>query len=114
MGQPAARKNDDVGHIKGDGPIVEGSENVLIGKLPAARKGDKVKHSKGIEAVIEGESSVLINQRPAARIADKVGCGGVIVGGCGSVLIGRDKDEICLQQAADQGAMLVTPPEAVE
>lgn len=109
MGQPAARKTDDVGHKKASGPILEGSQNVLIGSLPAARKGDQVRHDQGSEAIAEGESSVLINGQPAARMGDKVSCNGIIVGGELSVRIGKDKDERCLLQAAEEGAMNVEP-----
>lgn len=109
MGQPAARKSDDVAHKRASGPILEGSANIMIGNRPAARLGDKVQHDQGTEGIIEGESSVLINGKPAARLGDKVGCSGIIVGGCVTVNIGRDKDETCLIDAAGQGAMVVEP-----
>jgi uncharacterized Zn-binding protein involved in type VI secretion len=108
MGQPAARKTDAVAHIKAKaGPIVAGSSNIFFNALPAARKGDKVQHDKGIEAVSEGEPSVLLNGMQAARLGDKVACGGVIAVGSGSIFIGRAKDEACLLDAAEDGAMLV-------
>ncbi len=109
MGQPAARQTDDVAHKKAAGPIVEGSTDVLIGKLPAARKGDKVQHNQSVETIVEGESSVLFNGKPAARLGDKVSCSGIVVGCCATVHIGRDKDEACLIAAAEQGAMVVVP-----
>lgn len=109
MGQPAARQTDDVAHKKAAGPILEGSANVMIGKLSAARVGDKVQHNTGTEAIAEGESSVLINGKSAARMGDKISCHGIIVGGSMTVHIGRDKDELCLIDAAEQGAMVVEP-----
>jgi uncharacterized Zn-binding protein involved in type VI secretion len=110
MGQPAARKTDGVAHILAEaGPIMEGSSNVIIGHLAAARLGDKVQHKSAMETITEGEPSVKINGKPAARMGDKVACNGIIVGGCGSVHIGRDKDEACLIAAADSGAMIVEP-----
>ncbi|GAC1569404.1 MAG: hypothetical protein NVS3B3_23790 [Aquirhabdus sp.] len=107
MGQPAARQSDDVAHKKAAGPILEGSTNVLIGKMSAARLGDKVKHDNSTEAITEGESTVLINGKHAARLGDKVSCSGIVIGGCMTVHIGRDKDEACLLGAAEQGAMVV-------
>lgn len=103
MGQPAARATDS--HPEGE--ILEGSTDVLIGGLPAARQGDKVSHGKGTEAIAEGEATVLINGRPAARQGDTVQCGGVIVGGCASVLIGRGHGQ-CLAEAARSGASFVS------
>ena len=111
MGQPAARQSDEVAHKKGAGPVLEGSSNVLIGAMGAARLGDKVMHNSASEAIIEGEATVLINNKPAARLGDKVGCSGLIVGGCMTVHIGRDKDEACLIEAAESGAMVVEPVE---
>ena len=81
----------------------------MIGNQPAARLGDKVQHDKGTESIDEGESTVLLNGKPAARLGDKVSCNGIIVGGCMSVHIGRDKDEACLAAAAKEGAMVVQP-----
>lgn len=109
MGQPAARETDDVAHKKAAGPIIKGMPTVLIGALPAARLGDPVQHNSGAETIVEGEPSVLIGGKPAARMADKVACGGIIVGGCTTVHIGRDKDEACLLEAAEMGAMVVEP-----
>lgn len=109
MGQPAARETDGVSHKGGAGPVIKGLPTVLIGGLPAARLGDPVQHSSGTETIAEGEASVLIGGKPAARMADKVACSGIIVGGCATVHIGRDKDEACLLEAADMGAMLVEP-----
>lgn len=109
MGQPAARQTDDIAHKKATGPILNGSPNVMIGNLAAARLGDKVQHNTATEAITEGEPSVLINSKPAARMGDKVSCHGIIVGGSMTVHIGRDKDELCLLDAAEQGAMIVEP-----
>lgn len=110
MGQPAARKTDSVSHVEAPPSVVlEGSSNVNIGNLPAARKGDKVQHKAATETIAQGEPSVRINGKPAARMADKVACNGLIVSGCMSVHIGNDKDEACLIEAAEQGAMVVQP-----
>jgi uncharacterized Zn-binding protein involved in type VI secretion len=92
MGQPAARITDGVAHKHASGGIIEGSPDVLIGGLPAARLGDRVKHGRGEEVITEGAYTVLINGRPAARMGDGVSCGGVIIGGCGTVLIGSYAD----------------------
>lgn len=110
MGKPAARITDAVAHIKAiAGPIVQGSANVRIGGLLASRKGDKVIHGKGFELIAEGEPTVRINGKPSARMGDKVSCKGKIVGGALNVRIGVDEEEACILEAADEGAMLVTP-----
>jgi uncharacterized Zn-binding protein involved in type VI secretion len=109
MPKPAARITDAVGHIKASaGPILEGSSNVRIGRLFAAREGDKVQHGKGVEVIVKGEPTVRINGKPAARMGDKVSCKGLVVKGCMSVRIGKDDEEDCLVDAAEQGAMIVT------
>jgi type VI secretion system secreted protein VgrG len=92
MGRPAARVTDGVKHLDADGNIINdgsnGSLNVFIGGLRAARIGDKVKHGDDTCVITKGSSSVFINGRPAARMGDAVSCGGVIIGGYGSVRIG--------------------------
>ncbi len=109
MAQPAARMHDDVAHQRGAGLILEGAPTVRIGGQPAARMGDRVRHNKGIEPITEGEPSVRLAGRPAARVGDEVACHGVIAQGCPTVRIGRDKDEACMQAAADEGAAFVVP-----
>ncbi|NHZ66846.1 PAAR domain-containing protein [Massilia genomosp. 1] len=109
MGKPSARQTDDVAHPRGSGAILEGSANVLIGSLPASRIGDKVQHNGARDTIVEGEKTVLINGQPAACMSDRVSCHGIISGGCMTVLFGKDKDETCLIEAADAGAMTVQP-----
>jgi uncharacterized Zn-binding protein involved in type VI secretion len=70
------------------GTILEGSPDVFIGGMPAARVGDKVMCNGTLDTIAEGEASVLINGRPAARMGDGTAHGGIIVGGCSSVIIG--------------------------
>ena len=86
---PAARKGDNVAHIKGGGAILDGSPNVRVNGLPAARQGDPVQHNNRTETITQGSSSVLINGKPAARLTDKVGCGGSIAAGSANVFIGN-------------------------
>jgi len=107
MGQPAARVTDPIAHKGAAGAVLEGESSVLIGGLPAARLGDAVAHGAGREIIVEGESSVLIAGRPAARVADKVACSGLIIGGCGSVLIGLNALGECVKEAGDSGAAMV-------
>lgn len=109
MGQPAARKTDNVAHRKAAGLVLMGSANVLIGGLPASRQGDLVQHGKGTEPITEGEATVLINGRPAARLGDHVACTGVIATGCGTVLIGEIAEGVCLAEAAQSNTALVKP-----
>ena len=91
MGKPAARLTDlhtcplptHVG-----GPIIRGSTNVLIGGLPAATIGDQCTCIGPPDVIIWGSMSVFINGKPAARMGDNTVHGGIIVGGCPTVLIG--------------------------
>jgi len=94
-GPPAARLTDMhtcpmvtgiVPHV--GGPIINGSPNVLIGKLPAARVTDPLTCVGPPDTIVKGSASVLINNLPAARIGDQTAHGGVIVLGEFTVLIG--------------------------
>ena len=96
MGQPAARLTDMhtcpmvtgvVPHVGGpiSGP---GCPTVLIGKLPAARATDMAVCTGPPDTIAKGSGTVLIGKMPAARMGDSTGHGGVIVGGCPTVLIG--------------------------
>jgi uncharacterized Zn-binding protein involved in type VI secretion len=96
LGKPAARKDDlhtcpvatPVPHA--GGPITgPGCTSVLIGGKPAARVGDKCTCSGAVDIIVTGSSGVFIGGKPAARMGDITAHGGVIVGGCGSVLIGE-------------------------
>ncbi|CCH03214.1 hypothetical protein FAES_5215 [Fibrella aestuarina BUZ 2] len=98
MGKPAARSTDmhtcpmvtpgtpPVPHV--GGPILKGSPNVLIGGLPAATVGDTCVCVGPTDSIIVGSMSVYINGKPAARMGDNTLHGGIIVGGCPTVLIG--------------------------
>jgi uncharacterized Zn-binding protein involved in type VI secretion len=114
MGKPAARAGDPhtcpkVEHLKAHdgGPIMEGSADVFIGGVAAARVGDKLQCNGAYDIILEGEPSVLINGRPAARMGDQTAHGGIIVGGCTSVLIGTSSQGRCAQQAAATGKPLL-------
>ena len=60
---------------------------VLVGKLPAARVTDMVV-AVPPHPIIKGSMTVLINKLPAARVADNAACGGLIVKGEFTVLVG--------------------------
>lgn len=60
---------------------------VLVGNLPAARMSDLCAAAPP-HPIIKGSMTVLINKLPAARIADNAACGGVIVKGEFTVLVG--------------------------
>lgn len=114
MGKPAARVGDlHTCPMKGytgshdGGPILKGSPDVLIGGKPAARVSDSAHCNGSAGTVVEGEPSVLINNRPAARTGDKTAHGGVIVGGCESVLIGTSSQGRCAEQAASTGSPFI-------
>lgn len=71
------------------GPILpQGCPTVLIGGMPAARMGDQALCAGPPDTIIKGSSTVLIGGQPAARMGDATAHGGVIVGGCPTVLIG--------------------------
>lgn len=110
MGKPAARigdahtcpKRENARSHEG-GPILEGSTDFIIGGKPAARVGDRVRCNGSTDMIVEGDPTVLINNRPAARMGDKTAHGGVVVGGCGSVLIGTSSLGRCAEDAAAAG-----------
>ena len=96
MGQPAARLTDMhtcpmvtgvVPHVGGpiSGP---GCPTVLIGGMPAARATDMATCTGPPDTIAKGSATVLIGNMPAARMGDSTAHGGVIVGGCPTVLIG--------------------------
>jgi len=60
---------------------------VLVGKLPAARLTDMVV-AVPPHPIIKGSATVLICGLPAARIMDNAACGGMIVKGEFTVLVG--------------------------
>lgn len=60
---------------------------VLVGKLPAARLTDMVT-AVPPHPIIKGSATVLICGLPAARIMDNAACGGMIVKGEFTVLVG--------------------------
>ncbi|WP_238705188.1 PAAR domain-containing protein [Parasedimentitalea marina] len=60
---------------------------VLVGKLPAARVTDMVL-AVPPHPIAKGSGTVLISGLPAARILDNAACGGMIVKGEFTVLVG--------------------------
>ena len=95
MGMPAARIGDMhvcpmitvlVPHV--GGPILPpGAITVLIGGMPAARVTDMCVCVGPPDLIAMGSPTVLIGGMPAARMGDMTAHGGVIVGGCPTVLI---------------------------
>ncbi|NOZ51913.1 MAG: hypothetical protein GXP08_02035 [Gammaproteobacteria bacterium] len=97
-GKPAARVGDmhtcpmiDPGpkpHV--GGPIKPpGEATVLIGGKPSARMGDMAQCvSPAPDVISKGAFPVPIGNMAAARMTDQTAHGGVIVGGCATVLIG--------------------------
>lgn len=103
----AARVSDEhICTIHGAGPVLTGSDTVVIGGSPAARKGDTAFCLGAVDGVIEGAETVLINGRPASRKGDMTD-GGTIVAGIGTVLIGQSKQTAALKKAAEDGSPLV-------
>ncbi|MGF1725665.1 type VI secretion system PAAR protein [Photobacterium nomapromontoriensis] len=96
MGKKAARLGDQGSGHDGFPPtiIISGSSNVFIEGKPAARVGDtliphaKPKNPPHPRSVAQGSSSVFINGRPAVFDGCDISCGGVIIGGSGTVFIG--------------------------
>ncbi len=60
---------------------------VLVGKMPAARVGD-MHSSAPPHPIVKGSMTVLIGKMPAARIGDLGACGGAILKGEFTVLVG--------------------------
>jgi uncharacterized Zn-binding protein involved in type VI secretion len=115
--KPAARITDmhtcpesdgPVPHV--GGPIISGSPNVLIGGLPAARVTDKLTCVGPPDVIAMGSPTVLINGLPAARMGDQTAHGGVIVDGCGTVLIGTGAASAGSGDLGAAGSGPVTPP----
>lgn len=72
-----------------------GSTNVLIGGQGAARMSDLYRCALPPSAgphfpnsITTGSASVMINFMPAARMGDSTACGGTILTGCPTVMIG--------------------------
>ena len=117
MGLPAARVGDmhvcpkvepgPVPHV--GGPLVLGSQNVIIDGMPAARVGDAAVCIGPPDKVATGSSSVLINDKPAARMGDTCEHGGKITIGCPTVLIGG---ESVATAPAISSSHLFNPPQS--
>lgn len=60
---------------------------VLVGKQPASRMTDLCNPAFP-HPIIKGSATVMIGKLPAARIGDNVLCGGLIISGCATVLVG--------------------------
>jgi uncharacterized Zn-binding protein involved in type VI secretion len=60
---------------------------VLVGKKPAARATDMLT-AVPPHPIAKGSMTVLIGKMPAARIMDTCGCGGMIILGEFTVLVG--------------------------
>jgi len=95
--KPAARITDahicpkvepgPVPHV--GGPVVgPGVPSVLVGGMPQAVVGDTCICIGPPDKITKGSTSVLIGGKAAARMGDGTAHGGVIVSGCGTVLIG--------------------------
>ena len=71
------------------GPILPpGVPTVLIGKLPAATATNMCTCVGPPDVIAKGSATVFIGKLPAARMGDLTAHGGVIVGGCPTVMIG--------------------------
>jgi uncharacterized Zn-binding protein involved in type VI secretion len=95
------------------GPVTgPGYATVLIGGMPAATAGDACSCIGPPDVIVAGSSGVLIGGKPAARMGDTTAHGGVIVGGCGSVLIGERKGRtLFLENEVSEGDTDALPPE---
>lgn len=72
------------------GPILgPGATTVIIAGLPATIVGDLATCIGPPDTIVQGSASVIIANKPAARLGDKTAHGGVIVGGCPTVIIGE-------------------------
>jgi len=76
-------------------PAIQGSPNVITGSSPQHRQGDSIMphpspspappHPRSASA---GSGTVLTNSKPTVRIGDAVGCGGMLVQGFPTVIVG--------------------------
>ena len=76
-------------------PAIQGSPDVITGSSPQHRKGDSLMphpspspsppHPRSASA---GSGTVLTNSKPTVRIGDAVGCGGMLVQGFSTVIVG--------------------------
>ena len=98
MGQPQARMTDlhlcnvpapTVPPVPAPMPIMPPClPTVLVGKLPAARITDMHLAVPAPHPIVKGSMTVLIGKLPAARMGDLGACGGVILKGEFTVLVG--------------------------
>lgn len=66
-----------------------GVPTVFIGSLPAATQGGTCLCPVGPpNSIAAGSSTVVIGSKPAARMGDSTAHGGLIIGGCPTVIIG--------------------------
>ncbi len=71
------------------GPLTPpGAVTVFVGGLPAANLGTPAVCTGAVDSVVSGSCKVFICNRPAARLGDACAHGGVIMGGCITVLLG--------------------------
>ena len=126
MGLPAARIGDmhtcpmiDPGpkpHL--GGPIIIGFSTVLIGGMPAARRLDKSQCVGSLDPIMLGSFSVQIGGQPAARMGDPTAHGGLISGGCPTVLIGdlsfsNSAQSFATQEEAAMAALRDANPQSI-
>lgn len=99
MTRPQARTTDNVlcamfapspaGPVPGGSMIIPPcAPTVLVGGLFAARIGDLHPSGLGPHPNVMGSATVIISNMPASRIGDSTGCGGAILKGDFTVLVG--------------------------
>jgi len=98
MGMPQARVTDmhlcsapapTVPPVPAPMPIIPPClPSVLVGKLPAARMTDMHAAAPSPHPIVKGSATVLIGNLPAARVGDLGACGGAILKGEFTVLVG--------------------------
>ena len=76
-------------------PVIAGSGNVFACSMPVLRVGDSLMpHPCPTPAPphprssAKGSTTVITNGKGSSRIGDKIDCGGFMVMGCGTVLMG--------------------------
>ncbi len=96
MTHSAARLGDMASDHDGAPPTrgTEASPNVTIDGIPAMRQGDAFEshacpdESEHSRTLAGGSGSVFINGKPAGRMGDTISCGGTVVEGSPTVMIG--------------------------
>jgi len=76
-------------------PVIQGSNNVFAGNLPVFREGDNLSphpsstpNAPHPRTGLKGSSTVFTNNKGTMRIGDSIDCGGFMMTGLETVIVG--------------------------